>query len=178
MKVICISGKAESGKDTSANYLKSIFEHQGYSVLITHYGDLVKFICREYFGWNGSKDVAGRQLLQFVGTDIVRASEPDYWVEFVASVIKFFPSHWDYVIIPDCRFPNEIDIMSRDFETYHLRVERPNHVSKLTLEQLSHPSETSLDNTFADFIVTNDSELSDLYRTLLLIAKEVSYEKE
>ena len=44
MKVICISGKAQHGKDTSAKLIKMILEANGYKVLIAHYGDLVKYI--------------------------------------------------------------------------------------------------------------------------------------
>lgn len=178
MKVICISGKAESGKDTSALHLKHILEGYNKSVLITHYADLVKFICMKYFDWNGEKDIAGRQMLQYVGTDVVRAECPSYWADFIVSVLKFFPTHWDCVIIPDCRFPNEIDTM-RDsgFETYHLRIERPDHSSGLTPEQLLHSSETSLDNVVPDYIVTNNSDYSDLYTKLLRFTKEVLYEK-
>lgn len=178
MKIICISGKAESGKDTSANYLKLILENHGESVLVTHYGDLVKFICKEFFGWDGEKDVAGRQLLQFVGTDVVREQCPTYWADFIVSILEFFPTRWDYVIIPDCRFPNEISTMSDGgYKTYHLRVERPGHISKLTPEQLAHPSETALDNTAADYTITNNSDLSDLYTKLIQFTKEVFYEE-
>lgn len=49
MKVICISGKAQHGKDTSANLLKMMLEADGYKVLIAHYGDLVKYICKTFF---------------------------------------------------------------------------------------------------------------------------------
>ena len=71
MKVICISGKAQHGKDTSALMVKEMLEDDGYKVLIAHYGDLVKYICRTFFQWNGEKDEAGRSLLQRIGTDAV-----------------------------------------------------------------------------------------------------------
>ena len=45
-KVICISAKARHGKDTAAEILKEYLEHKGQRVLITHYADLLKFICR------------------------------------------------------------------------------------------------------------------------------------
>ena len=49
MKVICISGKAQNGKDTTANILKGFMEHDNYKVRIIHYADLLKFICRSIF---------------------------------------------------------------------------------------------------------------------------------
>lgn len=51
MKVITISGKAQNGKDTTAGLLKAALEADGYKVLITHYADLLKYICKQFFGW-------------------------------------------------------------------------------------------------------------------------------
>ena len=49
MKVIAISGKAQNGKDTTAGLLKSALEADGYKVLITHYADLLKYICKQFW---------------------------------------------------------------------------------------------------------------------------------
>ena len=67
MQVIVISGKAQHGKDTTAGFLKDALEADGYPVLIAHYGDLVKYVCKMYLGWNGEKDEYGRSLLQYAG---------------------------------------------------------------------------------------------------------------
>lgn len=123
-------------KDVDGNYCP---------VLVAHYGDLVKYVCKTFFGWNGEKDEYGRTLLQKVGTDAIRAKRPDYWVSFVADIMSFFPGEWDYVLIPDCRFPNEVDyIRNTGFSTVHLRVVRDGFVSPLTPEQQAHPSELEL----------------------------------
>ena len=42
MNVITISGKAQSGKDTTAKLLKEQLEDMGYSILITHYEEAAK----------------------------------------------------------------------------------------------------------------------------------------
>ena len=42
-KVICISAKAQHGKDTTATILKSALEERGNEVLIFHYADLLKY---------------------------------------------------------------------------------------------------------------------------------------
>lgn len=163
MKVICISGKAQHGKDTTAGFLKERLEDQGYDVLIAHYGDLVKYVCKSFFGWNGAKDEYGRGLLQYVGTDVVREQEPDFWVAFLAKMLHFFREEWDYVLIPDSRFPNEIDYL-RDagLDVTHLRVIREHFQSPLTEEQQRHPSETALDHAAPDFYIHNNGTLDDL----------------
>ena len=144
MKVICISGKAQNGKDTTAGFMKEILEARGNRVLIAHFGDLVKYICKTFFDWDGKKDERGRTLLQYVGTDKIRAV-------------------WDYVLIPDCRFPNEYEIFKHyGFDAVLLRVERPDFVSPLTPEQQAHRSETALDGYPYDFTIVNNGDLMDL----------------
>lgn len=163
MKVIAISGKAQHGKDTTASFLKNALEADGNKVLIAHYGDLVKYVCKTFFGWDGNKDEYGRSLLQRVGTDIIRKQEENYWVGFVGSILKFFPDEWDWVLIPDCRFHNEVDFLkSQGFDLTHLRVVRENFTSPLTIEQQNHPSETALDNVEADYYIVNDGTTGDL----------------
>lgn len=163
MKVICISGHAGHGKDTAAWMFEDYLSKKGKRILITHYADLLKYICKQYFGWDGEKDVNGRQILQTVGTDTIREQDPDFWVNFIISVLRFFPNEWDYVIIPDARFPNEIDRLKKSgFDVLHVRVFRPEFQSLLTSEQQSHPSETALDGVEADVLLTNNAGLTDL----------------
>lgn len=175
MKVICISGKAQHGKDTTANFMKEVLEADGYTVLLTHYGDLVKYICKTFFGWNGVKDEYGRDLLQHVGTDVIRSQNPDYWVGFIHSILEFFPDEWDYVIIPDCRFPNEIDFMRNTGEdTIHIRVDRPDFESPLTIEQQQHISETALDDSVANYWISNTGSVDDLKDSVTFIINDIT----
>lgn len=163
MKVLCISGKAQSGKDTSASIIASILSEKNISYVTIHYADLLKYICKTYFNWNGEKDEIGRTLLQYVGTDIVRKSNPNFWVNFVKDFLQMFKSKWDFVLIPDARFPNEIEIMKDVFETYHLRVVRDNFDDKLDDNQRKHASEIALDSYPYDFLVNNNSTKEHLF---------------
>ena len=156
--------------------LKNDLEDHGERVLIAHYGDLVKYVCRTFFDWNGEKDDYGRNLLQYVGTDIVRAREPEFWVDFIIKMIQFFGDNWDYVLIPDSRFPNEVErLRETGFGVTHLRVERRNFVSPLTQEQQNHPSETALDTTTPDYLIVNDGSLQDLELRVEQYIKENIY---
>lgn len=153
---LCLSGKARGGKDTSASMAVKYLTSKGKRAKIIHYADLLKFICLTYLDWNGEKDEPGRTLLQEVGTDIVRSEEPNYWVDFVISLARFFSDRWDYVLIPDCRFPNEIErIKSKGYPTIHIRVVRPGYVSELTAEQQQHASEVALDSSTPDYTLVN-----------------------
>ena len=167
IKITCISGKAGHGKDTTAIFMKEFLEERGQRVLITHYGDLVKYIAKTFFGWDGNKDEAGRSLLQRIGTDEIRAKCPNYWTDFVKGIVKMFPAEWDHVLIPDCRFPNEVEcFMEAGFDAVHIRVIRAPFVSPLTLEQQMHPSETALDGVRADKYLLNTGTLEDYRRTV------------
>lgn len=143
-------------------------------VLITHYADLVKYVCSSFFGWDGRKDEAGRDLLQYVGTDVVRSAEPDFWVKFIADILGFFKNSWDYVLIPDCRFPNEYEYLIKSgFHVSHMRVVRDNYDSELTVEQQNHPSETALNDYPADIYVHNNGYLGEFCDNLMIAIDEL-----
>lgn len=177
MKIISISGKAQHGKDTTAEMLKTSLEKNDHSVLIFHNADLLKYLCRQYFGWDGAKDDTGRELLQRIGTDVVRKKDPGFWSEFTDRFLSLFKDEWEYVLIPDCRFPNELGFM---FDGYgitkktHLRVVRNNFASPLTVEQQQHASEVALDNAEADIWLYNDGTLDELAEKIDQVAWEVS----
>lgn len=166
MKVCCISAKAQHGKDTAASLIKDYLESKGNRVLITHYADLVKFVCTKFFNWDGKKDEKGRTLLQYVGTDIISSQQPTYWVDFIISILKFFDNEWDYVLIPDCRYPVEATRMAENFITSVLRIERPFFDNGLTEKQKKHTSEVSMDDYHFDAIIYNDAGLNELEEKL------------
>lgn len=171
--VVLIAGKAMNGKDTMANYLKENLNDKGFSVLIIHFADYLKFICSRYFGWSGNKDDEGRELLQKVGTDIVRTKHPTFWLDNVIEFIKVFGSEYDYILIPDVRFRNELYFKKgRElWDVTSVKVIRNNFQTPLTKEQQSHPSETDLDNQIFDlyFKASNLDELRFNANTLASI---------
>ena len=171
---ICISGKAQNGKDTSAEIFKNELVIRGHSVLVIHQADLLKYICKSFFNWNGEKDEAGRTLLQQVGSNVIRKVEPDFWVDFIVKVTGFFKDTWDYIIIPDTRFPNELEkLKADDANVFHVRVIRKNFKSPLTEEQQRHPSETALDGIESDFTLINDKGIDDLYGDVVSILNAI-----
>lgn len=183
MKVITISAKAQHGKDYTAKELKRGLERYGNRVIIAHYADLLKYICKQFFNWDGNKDELGRSLLQHVGTEGIRAVKPDYWVDFLIDILTFFPDDWDYVIIPDTRFPNEIEKMKDNFDCYAVHVSRPKFENNLTDEQRQHPSETALDGYEFDYEIINNGtpegisyEVNEFINNYLL-ANEVKRKK-
>ena len=167
MKIILISGKAEAGKTTTAKFLKKKLEEQGMLSAIIPYGQYVKDTAKMLFDWDGNKDEKGRALLQWWGTDVVRKKHTDFWVDNVMRLARVMDRDvaFDFLIIDDCRFPNEIENWKRDifdvWDVMTVRIERPGHENALTEKQRQHPSECSLDGYNFDVTIsaTNQEEL-------------------
>jgi hypothetical protein len=144
--IITFSGLAQHGKSESANILKTQLNKQGKRVLIANYTDQLKHIARQYMGWNGEKDEQGRSLLQNLGLEKSRYRYPNYWVDTVIGIAKLFEDDYDYILISDCRFPNDISRWKEEgYVIIPVHVERLDFKNNLTEEQKKHPSETALD---------------------------------
>lgn len=165
MRVVAISGKAESGKDTIAKEIKYLLEEQNYKVMIIHFADVLKFVCRQYFDWDGQKDDYGRSLLQQVGTEMREKNNPNMWVNITKELIRGIGAEFDYVLVPDTRFKEEINMLNEYFDCTSIRVLRQDinsygmasdHINHLTNEQRAHKSECDLDDyKFDHFIINN-----------------------
>lgn len=181
-KIILISGKAGHGKTTSAQMIKAYYDEKTVrKSVIFNYADLLKFYCTQYFGWDGNKDESGRRLLQHVGTDLVRKSDNNYWVNAFKAFIKCFGGEFDTIIVGDCRFKNELlsDPMATAFlsaygyGTTHIRISRPGYDNGLTPEQKQHLSEIDLDDVKPDFLIVNNGDLRSLYDKVVGVIKNI-----
>ena len=181
MKVLMISGKSMSGKDTFANMMRDNLTARGNEVLVIHFADAVKWLARDFLGWDGNKNDKGRSLLQNFATDTMREAYPTYWADIVAKFISGVHK-WDYVLIPDWRFENEFETMYKyNDDIITMRIIRYNEEDKMyynpnmRLSQLTHISETELDNFNFEYIIENHSfellkdsadELSEMFENL------------
>lgn len=175
--VILISGKMRHGKDTLANFLKENIEKENKKVLIIHYADYLKYICKQFYNWSGEKDIAGRTLLQTVGENF-RKKNSDFWVTQTVSLIEQLEDQYDYVIIPDVRYPNEILIPEWHFQNRTMTIRIKRNYDSGTEEQKSHISETSLDNYSFDLYVDNYGTEKDLKEKSVIVYKEIKVAKK
>jgi hypothetical protein len=162
-KIYLISGQAQHGKDSTANFLKQKFIGK---TLIFHNADYLKYIAKQYMGWDGNKDEIGRNILQLLGTEKVRlgTNKPLFWTEKSCDIIDIFYNDFDYFIIPDTRFKNEIFYPKARFpdKVITIRVIRKNYESQLNNEQKNHLSEIDLINFPHDFYIESESGLNNL----------------
>jgi hypothetical protein len=190
-KVIGITGKAGSGKDSIADFLIAKFGFFKMSL-----ADPIKKIVKEAFCFSDeeindrrlrelarydlpptfSSENFGRywsirKLLQFIGTDFFRNKiNEDIWVEKLHDKILYqgdYPEIFNekihnLFVIPDFRFQNEIDYMKEIFSDKF-------KVLKVTRPGISdnvgianHASENQ-ELTF-DIHIENDGTLEDLYK--------------
>lgn len=165
---------AQSGKDTGANFFEKYMTSQGKKVWITHHADLLKQMAKDIYKWDGQKDEYGRGLLQYLGTDKVRKMRPDYWVEHVLGQLDLIDGDIDYVIIPDSRFPNEIDAYKdAGYVTIPVDIARPGYDNGLTEEQRNHPSEIALRGYPFAVNLVNDGTLEEYEAKIIDFANKL-----
>lgn len=159
-KIVLISGKSGHGKDTFAANLTKELEEKGYLVKEFHFADSLKHFLRDYCGWDGEKDVRGRQLLQEVGTELV-GTESTIWADNITQYMRiaflFFKEQYKNIvfIVPDLRFRKELFALYSMFRSANVITVRLNRLNEdrtpyvnpeFTDAQLKHISETNLDN--------------------------------
>ena len=204
--LVGISGKANAGKDSIADYLVLC----GWKQKVSFAGNL-KRICSEAFDididtfndqelkkkpfdeaftishekasevvklafgenklflWDAMTIInTPRELLQEVGTDLLRMVDEDCHVEIFK---RFAGDDLSGLIIPDVRFPNEAEFVLRSGGVL-IRVDRP--VEFLTTN--NHISETSLDEwSHWTYRINNDElGLESLHRKVDKMLKELS----
>lgn len=92
-----------------------------------------------------------RNILQLMGTEVVRNIHPNAWVNIAMKKVSISDK---IVLIPDMRFRNEMKaIEARNGIT--IRVNRK-------VETGNHASETELDNESFNFIIENDGTMKEL----------------
>lgn len=168
-KIILISGKARSGKDTLADYLKKQLELKGEKIAITCFAKDLKRLLMDFYGWDGvTKDKYWRTQLQKKGTDETQIEKKlwNIWAKRTAEDIQIIENDFDYILIPDCRFRKEITYMQSAFpdNTEALRIIREDDFDNgLTDEQKNHISETDLDNFTFDHYICAKQGIGSLY---------------
>lgn len=192
MKIVGISGKAESGKDTAAGFIAAVYprarrvafadalkiqaikiwvaeggqgEAHPYRLLVR--GDLLGDAQVLTLANNlkiGSP--AFRTFLQDYGHLRRETDGADYWIK------QAFAHHEKVngqrpMLITDVRYKNEAEAILKR-RGILLRIERPGHQNKLTPEQRAHPSECDLDDfdAFTE-VITNNGDPVDFLEWVL-----------
>ena len=161
-KIFIIAGKARQGKDTVCEYIREYYKDLNSLYLPNNY--YMRDYAKRIIKWDGSDATKPRELLNTLADYARNNFDKHFYIKRTIEDINVFANFYDIIIIPDARFPYEIEIPKQKFSNViSIHLERPNYISELTNEQKQHPIETSLENyNDYDYKIINDGTLEDL----------------
>lgn len=97
----------------------------------------------EYIG-RFIKDKDVRKILQYTGTEIIRKIDPAFFTEALKHKLKKIKDCADYIIISDCRFINEYEMLNKEFQNiknFYITAEETGdddkHISEIEINQIA-----------------------------------------
>ena len=175
--IFLICGKARHGKTTTGNFIRKYAKEQGLDVANTYIALYLKTYAEHFFGWSGKDEDKPRELLQKLGTDIIRKKlgMEYFFINRTIEDINILKYFFHVIIIDDIRFPIEIEKIKESFKNViSIKILRENFESELSNEQMQHATETALDNyDNYDYIIKNNGSLEELDENVIDILKEV-----
>ncbi|MBR3229934.1 MAG: hypothetical protein IKF91_03810 [Bacilli bacterium] len=178
MKIYVICGKARHGKDTTALAIKKAYKDK--KVINLSYGSYIKEFAKNISDWDGSEETKPRELLQHLGTEVIRNNiDKDFFIKRLCNDIRVYSYYFDVITISDARFPDEIITPKKLFDNViTIKVVRSNFDTNLTLEEQKHSTETALDEfDDYDYVIENNGTIDELDKKVLKIVKEVEHER-
>ena len=163
MKIIMISGKARSGKDTLADFLIQALEEAQKKPCKVQVSQYIKYYAMKYFGWDGEEETKPRDLLIHLGTDIIRNKiDPNFHINRLVQDIEVLSYFYDTFIVSDVRFPVEIEKVKEKYnDVITVKIERDSE--ELPDSQKANITETALDDfNDYDIVIDNNGTLEDL----------------
>jgi len=172
-KIYFISGKAQHGKTTTGSIIKDEYEKRGKKVAVTLYARYLKDYAKSFFGWDGREETKPRELLQQLGTDIIRGklNKQEFFVNRMIEDIEILSYFFDVIIVDDVRIEIEIEKPKRVFDNITcIEIIRDNFDNGLTDKQKHNLTEIGLDNYHKfDYTVYNDGSIDDLKSKIISI---------
>lgn len=159
--VVGLAGKKRSGKNSTYFLIKLLLDEDETGVVVkVSMADALKKIARD-LGWDGVKNEKGRKILQYLGTEVGRNIADDYWTKKAeASINEAISKGAQVVVVPDIRFPNEVEMVRR-LGGKVWRVRRPVMEDRQGADR--HASETALDDFTGWDAVLIGNDMSELF---------------
>ena len=158
--IFCICGKARSGKSLVGKYINDKLQECGYKVIISPYTKYLKQYISEITGKKITDNNKPRDLLQQISSEIIKGElgNKNFFINRQIEDIDLYSYFFDIVIIPDVRFPKEIEVLKEKYKNViSICVNRINYKSDLTLKQQKDETEISLDNyQDYDYVLVNE----------------------
>ena len=175
MKIILIGGQANSGKDSTAEFIDEYYRDKGKDVVNIQIAYYIKMYAKQIAKWDGDNETKPRQLLQDLGTELIRKQIDNYFfIKRILQDIDIYSRYFDVITISDGRLPEEFEEISKAYpETVTIHVIRPGYVSHLTKGQKAHLTESLVDDIKYEYEVINDGTLEDLEKKAIKLCKQL-----
>ena len=183
MKIFLIGGKANSGKDSTADGITKYYREKGKDVVNIQIAYYIKMYAKQIAKWDGDNETKPRQLLQDLGTELIRKQIDEYFfIKRIIQDIDIYSRYFDIITISDGRLPEEFASIKLAYpETVTVHVTRPGFTSRLTKDQKAHVTEALVDEIEYDYEIVNDGTLDDLQKKAIelvqTIEKETKFER-
>ena len=126
-KIIILSGKAQSGKNISANIIKEYYEKKNKKTVLISYAFYLKVYVKEILGWDGNEETKPRAFLQNIGTDVIRKKiDERFLIKRLISDITVLSYYVDVVVVTDVRLPLEFEEVSKCLAEAQMALDRIN----------------------------------------------------
>ena len=178
MKIILIGGKANTGKDSTAEYIDEYYRSRGLDVVNIQIAYYIKMYAKEIAKWDGDNETKPRQLLQDLGTELIRKQIDEYFfIKRIIQDIDIYSRYFDIITISDGRLPEEFASIKLAYpETVTVHLTRPGYVSHLTKNQKAHVTESLVDDIEYDYEIVNDGTLDDLQKKSIELVQKIEKE--
>lgn len=194
MLKIAICGKANSGKNTTAQLLsasiKENFRYSNFNTQLMAFADPIKEMISLMFPYLNKDLLYGpsklraeiipeafkdkqpltiRQSLIDLGTGVGRSYNEDIWINAFKYKFNNIKTHNNIVIVTDIRFINEFNYLKSE-NFYVIKLLRD---SELKINHSSETNQDSINDRNFDYILYNNGTLSDLKIEVHKIAKNI-----
>jgi hypothetical protein len=175
MKIIFLGGKANSGKDSSAEFIDEYYRSRGLDVVNIQISYYIKMYAKEIAKWDGDNETKPRQLLQDLGTELIRKQIDEYFfIKRIIQDIDIYSRYFDIITISDGRLPEEFAAVKLAYpETVTVHVTRPGYSSKLSKDQKAHVTESLVDEIEYDLDLVNDGTLEEFQTKCIDLVREI-----
>lgn len=174
--IFIISGKARNGKDTVAKMIRDSYERVGLNTINLQYSTPIKDYAKKISNWDGSEESKPRELLQLLGTELIRQKiDFLFFVKRLISDIKVYSYFYDIITVSDARAKVELDIPRQELKkVIIINIERPSLESNLTKNEQKHYTEIDLDDyDNYDYKIVNDGTLEELEQKVNDILEDI-----
>ena len=180
MQLYLISGKIKTGKDTCGRYLQEEYQKYGKTSCILPMSGPLREFAKNYFGWDGKDETKPRELLQQLGTEVIREKlhKDTFLIDRAMEDIEILSLYFDVIIVTGIRRKEEIDALKEKFPgSINIHMMRSLRYDDLTEASKNHYTEHALDD-YQDYdYCMKDLSLKELQEKIAQIVKERGSDK-